>query len=263
MGTIGGDGNFIPKRVFMRLALLSDIHANIQALDACLAHARSRGARQFAILGDLVGYGGEPVAVVEQVQLLMRQGAWVIKGNHDAMAVNPPELARAMGEASAAWTHAQLSAEQLAFLNALPLTLRVGSMLLVHASADQPAQWRYVQDHIGVAASLNAASDARHVFGGHVHFQTLYARMGQSLPSRYMFTVGVPLPVPLRQQWLATLGSVGQPRDSNPKAMYALFDTERLALTFERVDYDHASAAAAVRRAGLPDFFADRLQQGR
>lgn len=247
----------------MRLALLSDIHANIQALDACLSHARARGARQFAILGDLVGYGGDPVAVLGQVQALMAQGAWVLKGNHDAMAVNPPVVASTLGESSAAWTHAQLDPAQRIFLDDLPLTLAVDNMLLVHASADMPAQWQYVQDPVMASASLDAALPMRHVFGGHVHFQTLYGRTDQSRPSRYGFTPGVPVPVPLSQQWLTTLGSVGQPRDGNARAMYVVFDTDRLELTFERVEYDHVAAAAAVRRAGLPAFFADRLQLGR
>lgn len=247
----------------MRLALLSDIHANIQALDACLAHARARGARQFAFLGDMVGYGGDPVAVVAQVQALMAQGAWVIKGNHDAMAVNPPVCVKTMGESSAGWTHTQLTPAELGFLDALPLTLSVDTMLLVHASADLPEQWRYVQDAAAAGASLNAAGSVRHVFGGHVHYQTLYGRVGQSEPSRYMCTPGVAVPVSVSMQWLVTLGAVGQPRDGNSRAMYVLFDTHRFELTFERVDYDHAGAAAAVRRAGLPDFFADRLQLGR
>jgi diadenosine tetraphosphatase ApaH/serine/threonine PP2A family protein phosphatase len=247
----------------MRLALLSDIHANIQALDACLAHARARGAKQFAILGDLVGYGGDPVAVVAQVQALAGQGARVLKGNHDAMAVKPPVCARTMGESSAAWTHAQLDPAQRAFLDNLPYTLEFGSTLLVHGSADLPEEWRYVQDTIAAGTSLDAASPMRHVFGGHVHFQTLYGRVDQSRPSRYGFIPGAPVPVPATLQWLATLGSVGQPRDGNPHAMYAVFDADRLELTFERVDYDHAKAAQAVRRAGLPDFFAERLQLGR
>jgi diadenosine tetraphosphatase ApaH/serine/threonine PP2A family protein phosphatase len=247
----------------MRLALLSDIHSNIQAFDACLSHARARGARQFALLGDFVGYGGDPQAVVAQVQALVGQGAWVIKGNHDAMALKPPVCVKTMGESSAAWTHAQLDPAQLAFLDNLPYTLELGSTLLVHGSAHLPEQWRYVQDTLTARASLDAAAPMRHVFGGHVHFQTLYGRTDGLHPSRYGFIPGAPVPVPAARQWLATLGSVGQPRDGNPHAMYAVFDTERFELTFERVDYDHAKAAESVRRAGLPDFFAERLELGR
>ena len=90
----------------MKLALLSDIHANIQAFDVCLAHARDQGAQQLAILGDLVGYGADPAAVVQTAQALVAQGALLIKGNHEAMAVAPPAHVRTVGETSAAWTHA-------------------------------------------------------------------------------------------------------------------------------------------------------------
>ena len=85
----------------MKVAFLSDIHANIQAFDACLAHARAQEAQQFAILGDLVGYGADPVAVVRQVQMLAAEGAWVVKGNHDAMAVSPPAQVSSVGESTA------------------------------------------------------------------------------------------------------------------------------------------------------------------
>ena len=100
----------------MKLALLSDIHANIQAFEACLAHARAHGAQQFALLGDLVGYGADPVAVVAQAQALAAQGALLVKGNHDALAVRPPAVVQTVGDSTAAWTHAQLSAEQRSLL---------------------------------------------------------------------------------------------------------------------------------------------------
>lgn len=250
----------------MKLALLSDIHANLHAFEACLAHARDQGAEQFALLGDLVGYGADPVAVVERAQALAADGALLIKGNHDAMAVAPPAEVKTVGESTAAWTHAQLSDSQRLFLDHLPLTQQQDTLLLVHASVDDPALWRYVYDERAAAASLDAAADrpeVRYVFGGHVHMQTLYYRgVGAGL-MKFMPTPGVAVPVPRHRHWLATIGSVGQPRDGNPQAMYALFDTSKLQLTFQRVAYDHHAAAAAIRRAGLPAYFADRLEQGR
>ncbi|WP_114971864.1 metallophosphoesterase family protein [Rhodoferax ferrireducens] len=250
----------------MKLALLSDIHANIQAFDACLDHARAQGAQQFALLGDLVGYGADPAAVVEQAQELAAGGALLIKGNHDAMAVAPPAEIKTVGETSARWTHAQLDDHQRHFLDSLPLTLQERHVLLVHASVDDPALWRYVYDQRAAAASLDAAAawpEVRYVFGGHVHQQTLYYRgVGAGL-MKFLPTPGIAVPVPRHRHWLATIGSAGQPRDGNPQAMYALFDTDKLQLTFHRVSYDHHAAAAAIRRAGLPAFFADRLEQGR
>ena len=250
----------------MKVAFLSDIHANIQALDACLAHARALGVQKFGILGDLVGYGADPVAVVRQVQVLVAQGAWAVKGNHDAMAVSPPAQVSSIGDSTAEWTHQQLNAEQLDFLDKLPLTIQQDNILLVHASANEPALWRYVVDERSAGASLDAAAkseDVRYVFGGHVHEQMLYYRGAGTKLMRFLPTPGVAVPIPKYRHWLATIGSVGQPRDGNSQAMYALFDTAKSRLTFHRVSYDHDAAAAAIRQAGLPNYFADRLELGR
>ncbi len=250
----------------MRLALMSDIHGNIQALDACLQHARAQRAQRFAFLGDLVGYGADPQAVVERIMLLTEEGATVLKGNHDAMAVHPPTAVTSVGASTAAWTHDQLSPAQRDWLAALPLSAQLEQILLVHASADGPELWRYVYDERAATASLDAATinwpGVRFVFGGHVHEQSLYYRGGATRLMKFTPQPGVAVPVPSHRQWLATVGSVGQPRDGRPLAMYALIDTERWQLTFHRVAYDHDAAAWAIRAAGLPEFFAARLETG-
>ena len=110
----------------MRLALLSDIHANRQALDACLAHAQAAGAERLAFLGDLVGYGGDPAYVVQRVMELAAQGALVVKGNHDVYAIEAMGEGKTLGQAGVLWTQQQLSVEQRRFLAELPLTLRRG-----------------------------------------------------------------------------------------------------------------------------------------
>ncbi|APW44353.1 metallophosphoesterase family protein [Rhodoferax saidenbachensis] len=251
----------------MRLALLSDIHGNLQALEACLAHARAQHAQRFAVLGDLVGYGAAPSAVVDRIRLLTEEGALVLQGNHDAMAVDPPAEVKTVGDSTALWTHEQLSDDQLAWLQALPLTLQLDTVLLVHASANDPELWRYVYDQRAATASLDAATDGwpgvRYVFGGHVHEQNLYYRGADTGLMKFTPLPGVPIPVPRHRQWLGTIGSVGQPRDGKPLSMYALLDTERSQLTFHRVPYDHQAAATAIRAAGLPEFFAERLERGR
>lgn len=167
----------------MKLALLSDIHSNRQALDACLQHARAHGADHFALLGDLVGYGADPAYVVQQAMDLVAAGYTVIGGNHDAFAVQPPagtdKGAHSMAAQGALWTHEQLSPEQRSFLAHLPLTAQVGGVLLVHASAEAPENWRYVDNEIVAAECLEAATKhpgVKHVFCGHVHQQTLYYR---------------------------------------------------------------------------------------
>ncbi len=251
----------------MKLALLSDIHGNLQALEACLAHAHAQGAQRFFFLGDMVGYGADPSAVVQRIMQLTEDGAQALLGNHDALALSPPAEVKTVGDSTAAWTHRQLAPRQRAWLATLPLTLQHEAMLLVHASANQPELWRYVYDQRAATASLDAASTqwpgVQYVFGGHVHEQTLYYRGAGAGLMKFSPQPGVAIPVPRHRQWLGTIGSVGQPRDGKPQAMYALFDPDSAQLTFQRVPYDHQSAAAAIRRAGLPEFFADRLELGR
>ena len=241
----------------MRLALLSDIHANLQALEACLAHAQQQGADRIAFLGDLVGYGADPGPVVNRIMALAAQGALVLKGNHDDMAAHPPAGNSTLGESTAWWTHEQLDPVQRAFLAGLPMTVQDERVLLVHATADEPTLWRYVYDAQIAALSLEAAGR----FDG-VRYVFYYRGLDEQLIP-FVPTAGVAVPVSAHRHWLATIGSVGQPRDGSPKAMYALFDTAQAQLTFHRVAYDHHAAAEAIRDAGLPDFFADRLELGR
>lgn len=255
----------------MKLALFADVHANRHALEACLAHAEQAGAERLAFLGDLVGYGAEPSAVVQRVMAFCKGGAMAIKGNHDLYASTPlaPEK-KSLGHASAAWTQSQLSVDERAFLASLPMTYAESSALLVHASADAPSSWRYVETPELAAASLDAAihpplgnGKVHHVFGGHVHAQTLFFRGGAGKLMPFTPTPGVPIPVPRHRRWLATVGSVGQPRDGRVEAMYAIFDDTAQQLTFHRVPYDVQGAMAAIRATDLPAFFADRLEFGR
>jgi diadenosine tetraphosphatase ApaH/serine/threonine PP2A family protein phosphatase len=255
----------------MQLALFSDIHANRQALDACLAHARGKGAERCAFLGDLVGYGGDPAYVVRRVMALAAQGALVVRGNHDHYVSQKAGKNLAAGHTGIEWTRKQLSAQELRFLAALPLALREGDMLLVHGSADAPANWRYVETPAQAGQSLLAAcreppgdAQVRYVFCGHVHWQTLYfSEGGAGAMTPAPFAPGVPTPLPERLRWLATVGSVGQPRDGQTEAMYALLDTTARRLTFHRVPYDVRAAMAAIRATPLPGFFADRLGTGK
>jgi predicted phosphodiesterase len=248
----------------VKLALLADIHANLQALEACLADARSRGATQFAFLGDLVGYGADPGPVVDIVMKHVAQGAWAVKGNHDDAAVAPVAGSNRADHAGAAWTHSQLSAPQLAFLETLPLTIKHGKMLLVHACARDPQRWTYITRAPEAADSMDAghALGASLVFTGHVHEQRLFYQGAVGKLMAFEPTPGVQLPVRAHREWLATVGSAGQPRDGDARAMYAIFDETQAQLAFMRVPYDHEAAAAAIRCAGLPEDNAARLAKG-
>lgn len=249
----------------VKLALLADIHANLQALQACLADARARGATQYAFLGDLVGYGADPGPVLDIVMQHVGQGGWAVRGNHDDAAVAPVAGADRADQAGAGWTHSQLTAAQLTFLDALPLTAQHGKLLLVHASAREPQRWTYVTRAPEAADSMDAAHalGASLVFTGHVHEQRLFYQGAVGKLMAFEPTAGVPLPVRGHREWLATIGSVGQPRDGDPRAMYAIYEEPHARLTFVRLPYNHEAAAAAIRAAGLPADNADRLAKGR
>jgi predicted phosphodiesterase len=247
----------------MRLALLADIHANLEALVAVLGHAREQGAESHAFLGDLVGYGADPESVLERIQEEAARGAVVVQGNHDAAVLDPTVAAGMNDDALTviAWTRARLGAHQRAFLASLPLSVRRGNATFVHASAESPQEFIYVTDPFRAARCL-AAAETPWIFAGHVHEPVLYYTGASDRPLPFRPVPGVAIPVPPRRRWLAIAGSVGQPRDGRPAASYAVLDDERGTLTYHRVAYDWPVAAAKVRAAGLPERLASRLEHG-
>jgi diadenosine tetraphosphatase ApaH/serine/threonine PP2A family protein phosphatase len=246
----------------MKLALFADIHSNLEAITACLAHARTMGADRFAFLGDLVGYGADPVAVLELIENHAREGADVVLGNHDAAVLGrPDDTLNVHAQAAVGWTRAQLGDRHLAFLEGLPLTVRHDNILLVHASAAAPGQWIYVTSLREARESMQAA-DAGYVFSGHVHEQKLFYMGADGKPMPFKPVPGTPIPTGKHRRWLAIVGSAGQPRDRSSDACYALADMERERLTFFRVPYDYRNAAQKIRSAGLPERVARRLERG-
>lgn len=246
----------------MRIALLADVHSNLEALRACIAHARSQGAEQFAFLGDLVGYGADPRACIEVVAELAGRGAPVVLGNHDQLALGGLcENVNFPARDAIYWTREQLGTGERAFLAGLPLTVRDGAELFVHAAADEPRRWTYVTSARQAARSL-AATDARLVLLGHVHEPMLYHALDTRAPRGFRPVPGVPVPLSPLRRWLAVVGSAGQPRDGSAAACYALLDRGRQTYTSFRVPYDHHAAARKVLAAGLPERLARRLETG-
>jgi diadenosine tetraphosphatase ApaH/serine/threonine PP2A family protein phosphatase len=247
----------------MKLALFADIHSNLEALTTCLAHAEAQGAERWAFLGDLVGYGADPGPVLDIVMAYFTTGASVVLGNHDAAAIGQgTETMNENAERAIAWTRSKLSPGQSEFLAALPLTVREGELLFVHASAAAPDRWIYVTDPLRAAYSIGA-SGATYVLSGHVHEPVLYYQGADARPQPFRPVPGVPIPVPPHRRWLAIVGSCGQPRDGSTLATYALFDTARGELTYFRLPYDHHTAARKIRAAGLPEKLALRIERGR
>jgi diadenosine tetraphosphatase ApaH/serine/threonine PP2A family protein phosphatase len=246
----------------MKLALITDIHANREAFTAVLDDARQQGAQRYALLGDFVGYGADPGWVVDRAREMVAEGAVAVLGNHDAATVRGATSSmRPEPRQGIDWTRLQLDAAQLAFLDSLPYTVAEDDRLFVHANAHAPSEWGYIMGRTDAALTLQATG-AHHVFCGHVHEQRLYNLSPTGKTGEFQPTANVPIPVPRHRHWLALPGSTGQPRDGDPSAAYAIFDIDAAEITFRRVPYDHDSAAAKIRAAGLPSNFADRLLHG-
>jgi diadenosine tetraphosphatase ApaH/serine/threonine PP2A family protein phosphatase len=251
----------------MLIALLTDIHANREAFDACRAEARRLGADKFVYLGDLVGYGAEPGYIVDCVAQDVAQGALCVMGNHDlAAARGGSSSMNDYARAAIEWTSTQLDGAQKSFLAGLPMTATTRAesgdeTLYVHSDASAPAKFRYVTGPEEAAASLDATS-ARVTFCGHVHrLQLYYAAPGRN-PLPFRPTAHLPTPLARSRRWLGVLSSVGQPRDGNPQAGFALYDDARCQFTSIRVAYDIEKAAQKILAVGLPDYLAERLLFG-
>lgn len=248
----------------MRIAVITDIHANLEALQACLAEARREGVDRFALLGDFVGYGADPAAVVAVVAELAGQGALVVRGNHEQAVLATPRSFNPLARQSADWTRTRLSAPEAAFLAGLPLTARLDWCLFAHASAQRPERWIYLDSPHRAADCIDAYPPGVHlgVFG-HVHRQQLFHRApGESATARFDPVPGSTVKLSSARRWVALAGSAGQPRDGNPDAAWLLLDLAAGSLAFRRTAYDFASAARKIRQAGLPEWFAQRLAGG-
>lgn len=242
----------------MRVALFADIHANRHAFSACLAQARALAAERTVLLGDYIGYGADPAWSVATVMELVAAGALAVRGNHDNAVVSSRERMNAAAQAAIEWTRGELSDTERRFLQELPLTHEEDDRLYVHADASRPDAWHYVLDEADAALSLRATGAAV-TLCGHVHQPMVYSLSRTGQLASFVPQTGRPIPLQPDRRWLLVLGSVGQPRDGNPTASFAVYDTDRRELTYWRADYDVQGAAAAIRSKGLPRWLAYRL----
>jgi diadenosine tetraphosphatase ApaH/serine/threonine PP2A family protein phosphatase len=245
----------------MRIALFSDIHANREAFEVCLAHAAAQRPDRVVLLGDYVGYGADPEWVVGKVREMVAAGALALLGNHDEAAFKTNGGMNPAAAAAIAWTRTQLSPESLNFLKQLPMEEEEEDRLYVHADASNPQAWNYVLEQEDARRSLGATRQ-RLTFCGHTHIPRLFGITATEKLTAFRPVGGVAVPLPRPRQYLAVLGAVGQPRDGDPAACYGIFDTAASALSWHRVPYDAAAAAEKIRAAGLPESLAVRLLRG-
>jgi predicted phosphodiesterase len=276
----GGGGKSRENR---RVAIFGDVHANLEALTAVLRDAEQQGVEQFACTGDLVGYGPDPSECLEIIKQL---GCPVVKGNHDDLAATEGSLKDFTLHAMNAllWTREHLSAEERAWLNALPMewgegissreqetakddgketSSFCGSMHLVHSSVFEPEVWRYIITPEEAEKVLPLQKPGL-VFFGHTHMPSVYAFH----PDTGKFRSTMPSPEGVLElepewKWLVNPGSVGQPRDLDPRAAYLIFDPDACTIEQRRVEYDYRKTAKKIVDAGLPERNAQRLYKGR
>ena len=240
----------------MKYAILGDIHANLEALDAVLKDAGERGASHYACTGDVVGYNADPKACLQRLRALK---CTVVQGNHDYYAASNEsmELFTPMAQKSIRWTRKQLSLLERRYLRQLPMIVDIENFTIVHSSLNNPPRWNYI--FTTKAAEANFRNQFNSVcFFGHTHVPLAFVK-DQSIDKGFYET----LDIHPGCQYLINVGSVGQPRDRNPLAAYVIYDLEKQTVTMHRVEYEKKEAQQKIRAAGLPFRNALRLDNGR
>jgi len=239
-------------------AILGDIHANIDALNAVVEDARACGVTDFVSVGDVVGYNAAPAECIRIVRDEL--ACPVVRGNHDHYVAHDVDLSdfSAMAAQVVDWTRRQLSEADMKWLHDLPLMRPVMGFTLVHATLDMPEKWGYVFDDLQAEANF-IGQRTPVCFHGHTHVPIVYSMTAAGVRHRAAedFTYG------FGEKLFVNVGSVGQPRDGDPRASYVLFEPAKKSIKFRRLAYDVEAAQERDRLAGLPDKCALRLAAGR
>ncbi|MGB0992974.1 MAG: metallophosphoesterase family protein [Akkermansiaceae bacterium] len=240
----------------MRIALFSDIHANLEALEAVLADAEESGCDTYICLGDVVGYNADPAACLEKVRAM---GCPVVKGNHDLDCGHDTSLEMMNPVAAEAlqWTRDQLTPEQRQWLARLRMVRQVHDFSIVHSTLDQPTSWNYVTNKFDAMANFTYQVTPV-CFYGHTHVPRVFIKGDrvQEVPAEQ-------LAIEPGSKYFINTGAVGQPRDGDWRASYCIYDIAQQMVVFRRVEYDLESAQKKIIAAGLPESLADRLAVGR
>lgn len=242
----------------MKYLVLSDIHSNLEALTAVLADAENKDIGEVICLGDFVGYGANPAECVDMIRALPKVEA--VLGNHDAAVIDGKqrELFNPVARAGIVHSEAMLTADHREYLEALPLLLdSKPGFLAVHASPYKPESWVYVVEPLEAADAFQAMT-TQLAFIGHTHFPAVFTDDGAVKP----LSPGDVIIIGNDHKTMINVGSVGQPRDGDPRGAYVVYDDSEKSARIYRVDYDIDRAGAKILEAGLPPMLADRLHRG-
>lgn len=236
----------------MPIAIISDIHGNLEALEQVFRYVESQKIEKIYCLGDVVGYGPNPNECVEKVR---RRCEIVLMGNHDYAAIGKANIDyfNQYAREAALWTRQTLSEENHAYLQGLPFTHQNDEMIMVHASPTNPKHWYYVLSRHEAEIEMHAFNQPL-CFIGHSHVPLIYGLNGMFKGEVYNFEQS--------QKYIVNVGSVGQPRDGDPRACLVIFDEEARSLRYVRLEYDVQKTYKKIIKAKLPQFLAERLLKG-
>jgi predicted phosphodiesterase len=240
----------------MRYAIIADIHANLEAFNTVLADAKAMNCTHYACLGDVVGYNANPKECLDIVRAM---GMPCVKGNHDEYCSSETDLEGFNPHAQEAinWTRDQLTEDDRKWLRDLRYIRLVASFSIVHATLDGPQKWGYVFDKLAAAASFTYQNTSV-CFFGHTHVPVAFVRDAMVRGGTYS-----KFKVEAGKKYFVNVGSVGQPRDGNPKASYVVYDLDEGSIEIRRLDYDIGTTQRKILEAGLPPRLAHRLAEGK
>ena len=243
----------------MRYGILGDIHGNLGALEAVLEKLAGESVDCLLSVGDVVGYGAAPN---ECIALLREAGARVVMGNHDAAVIDRLDMTcfNQYARAAVLWTQDQLSEEDATWMASLPLTMQLDHCVVAHGTLHRPELFDYIQSTTDADASLDMLT-LPVCFVGHTHVPVALLRLRDD-PLRTAYTTDPEIDIAETTRALVNVGSIGQPRDEDCRAAYAVYDTEAQRVWIRRVEYDIDAEAQRIRDAGLPPMLADRLFLG-
>lgn len=240
----------------MKYAIFGDIHANLEALEAVLADAKTKGCDHFACIGDLVGYNANPTECLNRIRDL---DCPVVKGNHDEEASIDTDITglNPLAQAALEWTRNHISDADKKWLRELRMVRQVRDFTIVHATLDSPTSWAYVMNKFDAMASFSYQF-TQLCFFGHTHTPRIYTKAG-----RVDSVEPTTIPIHEGTKYFVNVGSVGQPRDGDPRPAYCTFDIENGEIAIHRIEYDRATTQRKIVDAGLPPMLAERLNHGK
>lgn len=241
----------------MRWGIFSDIHANLEAWVAVKACLNKERIDRYLCLGDIVGYGADPRKCIAEIKKL---NPLTVAGNHDWASINLLDAAyfNPAAQEALTWTANHIAEQDKQFLKGLKLVHQEEELTLVHGSLHRPEQFKYVKDVASAKEAFRFLS-TRICFVGHSHSPVIFIKKGEN----YRFTLEAKLEINDYSSYIVNVGSVGQPRDGDPRAAYVVYDSESQQLQIKRVRYDIKTTQKKIIKAGLPEILAKRLAVGR